>query len=176
MFQSISMIRTNIMLQYCVCRKKYKEYTWCVYTNVYGVKYINKLIVTHWYTLYTYCMYISLLHFEQTLNSKNNETFTSNHSTLHEISYRTMCYSIFHPSAEWLSVATASPANIANCFTKICWHKLKQSESAAKTQNASASSNKHESNGSKLIGRETIVLKMFKMSWREPLQYLLNQN
>ena len=39
-------------------------------------------------------------------------------------------------------------------FTKICRHKLKQSESEAKTQNASASSNKHESSASELVGRE----------------------
>lgn len=42
---------------------------------------------------------------------QKNETFTSNHSTLHDSSYGTMCYAIFHPSAQWLSVATASPAN-----------------------------------------------------------------
>ena len=70
-----------------------------------------------------------------------------------------MCYAIFHPSAQWLSVATASPANIAKRFTKICRHKLKQSESEAKTQNASASSNKHESSASELVGRETVGLK-----------------
>lgn len=44
-------------------------------------------------------------------------------------------------------------------FTKICRHKLKQSESEAKTQNASASSNKHESSASELVGRETVGLK-----------------
>lgn len=62
---------------------------------------------------------------------QSNETFTSNHSTLHDISYGTMCYAIFHPSAQWLSVATASPANIAKRLTKICRHKFKQSESEA---------------------------------------------